>query len=167
MFGVGISSDPWKLTSFHPCTENNMLCRAIVWELIANSSAAQVGCLEGLTRSQSTVQGHCKLSERSHKCIGKYSEVLSRQKLNLQPYNERSRKLLSYPVQFQYVFSLLLCAHQGDIRFRAKYFAPTDVQSWHSLFVFGPSQGYRLWWKVNLIFHKASHAEVGRCQIWW
>ena len=27
------------------------------------------------------------------------------------------------------------------------------------------AHGYRLWWKVNIVFHKASHAEVGRCQI--
>ena len=39
MFGVGISSDPWKLTSLHPCAENKMSCRAIVWDLIANRSA--------------------------------------------------------------------------------------------------------------------------------
>jgi len=27
------------------------------------------------------------------------------------------------------------------------------------------AQGYRLWWKVNIVFHKATHAEVGRCHI--
>jgi len=31
--------------------------------------------------------------------------------------------------------------------------------------VLAAAQGYRLWWKVNIVFHKVSHAEVGRCQI--
>jgi hypothetical protein len=62
-----------------------------------------------------------KLCARAHVCKGQFKEFLF------------------YSLQVQCVFSLLPCAHRGDIRLHAKHSAPKDVQSLHSLFVFGPS----------------------------
>ena len=49
------------------------------------------------------------------------------------------KEFLFYSLQVQCVLRLLPCAHRGDVRLRAKHYAPKDVQSLHSLFVFGPS----------------------------
>ena len=66
------------------------------------------------------------------------------------------KEFIFYSLQVHCVPSLLPCVHL----IRAKHFEPNDIQSF-TLAVRIP-----LWWNVNLIFHKASHAKSGRCQIW-
>jgi hypothetical protein len=84
--------------------------------------------------------------------------VLSRQKLNVQPYKERPRKFLSYHVQvgvYAQFFALRTSRRYLTSRqtFCTKGCSVLALAVSYS--VLQVAQVYRFWWKVKLILHKS------------